>query len=471
MLAVCIPLLLVVFLIHEVDNDTWYVLAEGREITQNGLYYEDVLSMHDGLAVTVQNYGFAVMSWWIYSLLGMTGIYILMIVLFLLIIFFVFKICMLISNKNENLSLILAAATSSLLAMGFVVTREQMLGYVVILALIYVLELFIKTNKGKYLAWIPVLSLILINMRAATWLMIFLIMLAYVIDGIRKPKLHLQGYRIWPILVAGAVAIAVGFLNPYGLKMMTFIFRSYGDSGLMNIVEELKPFNPVMDTNIWFYLGIVAVIAGYAFGDKKNVRARYLLMFFGLLFLGLTSVKGMGELTLVMFFPMALLYKDWKMPVLINHAGARRAVVVWSGAVTAAFALTGLILVLNLIEAKPRMALSEMVDRIDEEVGGDEKKEVKIYTGYNDGGYLEFRNYRPYLDPRGEVFLKKNNEKEDILKEWIDLEDGGLSVGDFTEKYVFDYMIVTEDDVLYNLSDENYELIYNEAGDRLYKKV
>lgn len=470
MLAVGIPLCLVVLLIQQVDNDTWFVLAEGREITQNGFYYEDVLSMHEGLAVTVQNYGFAVISWWIFSIFGMAGIYMMMIVLFLLMIFFVYKICMLISNKNENLSLILASVTGSLMTMGFITTRGQMVEYVVILALIYVLELFVKTNKGKYLAWIPVLSLILINMRAATWLMIFLIMLTYVIDGIRKPKLHLQGYRIWPILVAGAVAMTVGLFNPYGVKMMTFVFTSFGNSEIMNLVNEMKTFDPGLGTNFYYYAGIVAVITGYAFGNKKNVRVRYLLMFFGFLFLGLMSIKGMAELIIVMFFPMALHYKDWKMPVLINHAGARRMTVIWSGVVTGAVAVTGLISVLCLIEAEPRASLVEAVNKIDEGVEEGGRKGARVYVGYDDGGYLEFRGYRPYLDPRAEVFIKKNNGKEDILKEWEDLENGNLSVEKFIEKYDFDYMLVREDDKIYDLEDENYELVYDDE-DRLYKKV
>ena len=40
------------------------------------------------------------------------------------------------------------------------------------------------------------------------------------------------------------------------------------------------------------------------------------------------------------------------------------------------------------------------------------KNDLKIYAGYNDGGYVEFRGYKSYLDPRAEVLLKNNNGKE-----------------------------------------------------------
>ena len=37
------------------------------------------------------------------------------------------------------------------------------------------------------------------------------------------------------------------------------------------------------------------------------------------------------------------------------------------------------------------------------------KDGMVLYTGYNDGGYAEFLGYKPYIDPRAEVFVKKNN--------------------------------------------------------------
>ena len=99
-------------------------------------------------------------------------------------------------------------------------------------------------------------------------------------------------------------------------------------------------------------------------------------------------------------------------------------------------------------------------------------KSLKVYTGYNDGGYVEFRGYKPYLDPRGEVFVKKNNKKEDILQEWVDFKDKKITVDNFLDKYEFDYLLVRKNDPLYELNDENYELIYDNAEykSRLYAR-
>ena len=141
---------------NSLDNDSWYVLAEGREIVENGIYYEDQLSMHEGLEVTVQNYGFAVIFYLIYSAFGPVGIYIGMLILNLVLCYLIYEICMLLSNKNINLSLIITILTDLLLARWFIATRAQLVSYCAIMLVIYLLELYIKTDKTKYLWWIPV---------------------------------------------------------------------------------------------------------------------------------------------------------------------------------------------------------------------------------------------------------------------------------------------------------------------------
>ena len=76
---------------------------------------------------------------------------------------------------------------------------------------------------------------------------------------------------------------------------------------------------------------------------------------------------------------------------------------------------------------------------------------------------MEYRGYKPYLDPRGEVFLKKNNKKEDILYEWDDFNSGRIKVEEFLDKYHFDYLLVVgEKDPLYALDIEYYKKIFED---------
>ena len=74
--AFLLPLVIILLYRRTLDNDTWFVLAEGRHILEKGIYYNDVLSMHDGLEIVVQQYGFAVIFWLIYSVFGSIGLYV-----------------------------------------------------------------------------------------------------------------------------------------------------------------------------------------------------------------------------------------------------------------------------------------------------------------------------------------------------------------------------------------------------------
>lgn len=467
--AFLMPAIFVLLMNNALDNDSWYVLAEGREIVQNGVYYEDPLSMHEGLSVTVQNYGFAVIFYLIYSWLGAPGLYIGMLLLNFLICFLLYKICKLISNGNENLSLLIMMVTDLLLAMGFVVTRAQMVSFAIILLLIYLLELVIKTDKVKYLGLIPILSLLQINLHASLWWMIVLVLIAYIIDSIKKPRFHLQGYRTIPLIVALVVVVLVGFINPYGINMILFILRSYGDARFHSMVGELSSFSPFGNVfEMFIYISIVVTLWLYIFG-KKKIRVRYFLMYFGFLVIGLNTIKGLSQFILTMFFPLALVYKDVRLEKIIEVKKGRDALVLWGGIVSLAVFFVICPAVINQVKCYPDVAIKGALDAIDADVErrGDDSTVYAGYTGYNDGGYVEYRGYQSYLDPRGEVFLKKNNKKEDILFEWTDLQEGRAKEGDFLDKYQFDYLVVRKEDRLYDYGDEMYEMIFESKDESM----
>ena len=471
------PVILVAFLTPALDNDSWFLLSEGREIAENGIFYTDKLSMHGDFNVVMQQYGFAYVFWMVYSALGPAGIYMMALVLNFFVCFLVYKICMLISEKNVNLSLLIMVITDLMLVcMQFIVTRPQMVSFVLFLAVIYVMELYVRKKKKKVLWLIPVIALLWANMHASLFMLLILLMATYIVDGIRKPKLHLEGYNVKPIVVALFAAILAGLLNPYGIRMLTYIFTSYGVNSIFSLVDEMKPFGIRGAEDAFLFIAIVAVLVLYIFAkNKKRIRARYLLMLFGFLALGISSVRGMAQLILVLFFPIAELYKDVRLERVLDAKIGRDALVVWCGITAVLVAGAAIFTVLPRIKNGPGESICEAVDAIDESVLklGLEKENLKVYTGYNNGGYLEFRGYKPYLDPRAEVFLKKNNGKEDVLDEWLSYRTVNTEREKFLEKYDFDYVFTEGYDFLYKIDFGGYELIHDdeEAGIRVYRHI
>ena len=459
------------------DNDSWYVLTEGREIVENGLYYQDQLSMHEGLDVTVQNYGFAVIFYLLYSVLGPVGVYIGMLILNLVLCYLIYKICMLISDKKVNLSLIITILTDLLLARHFITTRAQLLSYILLMLLIYLLELYIKTGKTKSVWWIPVISLAQINLHGSMWPMLIIVTATYMIG---------KGYKKKPLVMALVGLVLVGFLNPYGIKMMTYIFTSFGVPEANIFITEMMPYRPLGDGySMVLYGVIVGVLIAYILGKRKRVRARWLILMFGFLALGINNCKGLSYLVLVMLFPLAAVYKD----IPIEKWGSRKIrwmVASWAGVLALVSVVTvAVIRIPNVIDG-PNENMIKTMDKIDEDVGDKNKDEIKIYVNYDMGGFVEYRGYKAYIDPRMEVFIKSNNHKEDIFQEYYYFTNSyrnDLSEKEFLEKYDFDYLLVAEDERLYDVETDGYTMLYEKddeneeegmakgTGIRVWKKV
>jgi len=94
-----------------------------------------------------------------------------------------------------------------------------------------------------------------------------------------------------------------------------------------------------------------------------------------------------------------------------------------------------------------------------------------LYTGYNDGGYAEFMGYKPYIDPRAEVFVKKNNHQADVMKEYCELQYGKLYYKDVLDRYGFTHLLISTDDILatYLPHDAAYEKVYSDENFQIYR--
>jgi len=466
-----IPFIFCLLLNKHLDNDIWYLLSEGRYIFENGIYHIDPLSMHEGLNVVVQNWLSATSFWIIYDLFGQMGLMIMILVCNFFICFLLYKICMLISDRNYILSLIVMFATDITLISHFIVSRPQIISFIVLLSLIYVLELYIKTENKKYLIWLPILSLIEVNMHASLWWMLFLFMLPYVIDSFKCDMLQLQGFKKKPFFIAIAIAFLVGLINPYGYKAITFIFTSYGDHYMHIFINELLPFS--LEKNLGRHMFGLMLMIGliYTYFREGRIRVRYICLFCGTLLLGFMSVKGFSHFILVSIFPLAYFFKDLFPKDFSEITGDLRKGFNTLYLIVGVVCLVGFSYLFiqkfqtNLMENKANEAMDIIAKVFNPDT-------TKVYASFNDGGYVEFRGFKPYMDPRAELFLKKNNKKADLFKEFYELQHNQSDKASFIKKYNFDVMLIANTDSLYNemYNIDGYFVIYDKDGYRVYAK-
>jgi len=452
------------------DNDIWYLLREGKYIFENGIYHIDPLSMHSGLQVVVQNWLSATTFYIIYSLFGQTGILLIILISFFFISLLLYKICMLISNRNHILSSLIMFINAVILVMYYIVSRPQIISYIILLSLIYILELYIKTENKKYLFWLPILSLIEINMHASLWWMIFLFTLPYVIDSFKIDALKLQGYKKKPLFIAIILAFLVGFINPYGYKAITYIFTSFSDKYMHLFIGELLPFNICGGSqNIIMFSVFLIIILIYIFFREGKIRIRYICLFCGTLLLSFISTKGFSNFILVAIFPLAYFFKDIIPNNKTNFLFQKKYYQIFC-----ILSIISFILFISLFIFKTQSNLMINKIEIPMKIVKDNfnPEKTKIYSSFNNGGFVEFEGYKPYMDPRAEVFIKKNNKKEDLFEEFYKLQHNELDIEKFLQKYDFDALIVDNEDILFtNLYKfKNYALIYYENNIKLYIK-
>ena len=468
LIVIGIPLGIIFNIFKSLDNDLWYLLSEGRYIIQHGIYHTDMLSMHQGLDIVVQNWLSAVIFWIIYAFMGFKGIFFMVMIVNIVICYLVYKISMLISENNKIVSIFVTIFTDINLSLYFIVSRPQIFSFIILLLVIYLLELYIKKDDSKYLKYIPLLSFLEINLHASLWWFIFLFMITYIIDGIRSKKLMLQGYRLKPIIICFIVSFLIGFINPYGYKAITFIFNSYGDKYMLQYIYELQRynFNSLIGVHIFIVILVTMLLSVYF--RKGTIRVRYLCMYCGTLILGMVTIKAFNLFMLISTIPIALLLKDIVIKNLDN-IGSKKKKICYVLITIMAIGLIGFdgysyYKMNNKIEFKHNA--SDAVSSIDLFTNN---YPASVYVSFNDGGYVSFRGYKPYIDPRAEVYLKKNNHKKDIYKEYYEFETGQIDKDEFIKKYNFDFILLKAGDRLYaEESIDNYFIIYDSI-DYLYR--
>ena len=66
--------------------------------------------------------------------------------------------------------------------------------------------------------------------------------------------------------------------------------------------------------------------------------------------------------------------------------------------------------------------------------------------------------------------MKSINRQEDILKEYYNLQTGNLKIKDFLAKYKFNYLVLSDSDVMFYKEEEliDYKLVYSEKNYKIY---
>lgn len=448
------------------EADIWFLLSHGRYVLSNGFPHVDILSMHTGLNFVMQQWLSSVVFHLIYDYLGSVVFYIFMFILNVVLTFLIYKLCFVISNRKFSSSFI-SLITMILLQRWFIVPRPQIFTYIILIILLIMLELY-SSKRKKYILFMPLLSILLINFHGSMWPMLFIFCMPYVAELLLK-----KDKDIFKLIGLMLISVVVGLINPYGLDAMTYSFSSYGLDSIRSVVGEMRAFN-LLGENFTIYWSVFILIIFFISNSiillnskKNNIRIAHLLLFYGTFYMALSSLRNIA---LFIIATMPFLVKYFKFKDVDKFSLDKNWIINYS----VCFLLFIAVCVGAFIN-KNYMFVHAIDDAV-VYLNKNADKDVKIYTEYSYGSRLEYDGYKPYLDSRAEVFIKKMNNKEDILDEYIKFNLDESFRPEFIKKYDFDYYLIYLDhkeiiNYLINYKEIDYELIYATSDFYLVKKV
>ena len=427
------PFMVFMFIDFKLDNDFWFLINTGKTIIEKGFITIEPFTIHSGLMFIPQQWLTDIIFNFIYENFNIMGMYFFILLCNLLVIYLFYKTSLLMGKNKRNAIIITIVLDIFLLSTRLLTTRPQTFDIIVFTLELLLLELYIKKNKTIYLIFIPLLSLFMINAHASTWAMLLVLLLPYygeyLILKIRKK----QVFKIWPILIVTIASILVAFINPYGIDAIKYLFNSYGVSKINSLVYEMKPI--LVTTNVGKVVYLVILFSLYSFYyNKGHNRIRFFFLLIGISYLTISHYKSLVYLAAILPFILGYNFSNKKEFKEMKPKLYEKVVYY------ALIFLLGFMAIFK-VTLNDAVGIKEFADYLDNNATHD----IKLFTSYNDGGYMEYRGYKCYMDPRAEVFLKSNNKKEDIFDEYFDIVNFDIDIKEFLNKYQFDYLLVNSD--------------------------
>ncbi len=439
------------------NGDTWFLFNHGRYVLENGFPTIEPFTMHENLSFVMQQWLSAVIFYLTYLLLGKIGLAALVAFIFFVSLCIIYQTCLLVTKKNYCISYIITIICAIILPV-FYAGRPQIFSCLSFLLSLFFLENYVQKKNIKFLIPLPMISLLLINLHASMWAILFCLLLPYIIETLYNRIKKRETYPLRPLIVTGLIMFLAGFINPYGIDAMTYVLKSYGIAEINDLVFEMMVPKITANYGKVTYLTLFAFLLALAF--KKKTKIRYVFLILGAIYLLLSAWRNYPLFIVLCFIPLAYSYKDELIKFKNINLSSKQFILCFSSLVLiiTLFVITSPLLSINR-EIKVEDATNYLLKHAD-------KEKATIYSNQLDGGYLEYKGFKPYIDNRSEVFLKANNHQADIFKEYYKVQKGYLLPSTFLEKYNFTYIVVGQEDIIYQelKQRKDYKLIYEDKN-------
>lgn len=457
---ICIFISPIFFARKSVDNDIWFLLNSGRYILNYGFTAIEPFSIHEGLAFSFQQGLTDIYFYGVYKLGGEKLLIAVIMAESIVMLILYYRLCKIVSDGHTGqsmLSTILFSGVSSI----FMTTRPQVSSFIILILELIILEKWVRTQQCSFLFFLPVLSVLEMNLHAATWWMLFIFMMPYLfeIKWIKGERIKPDQYKKKPLILAGLSMFLSGFCNPYGVDNILYLIKSQGTK-YSQYIDEMKPCT-YESFGMYLIIGISAVILIHHLHSLKVIKLRYMYLYIGTALMTLVNQRSEVLFAMAALMITAYEFKNSK----VTHFS-----IAWLFCYVEI--VVGVYIVFSRL--KPQESYETVLNEHRQMISylqNYASKDVRLFTDYNAGGLYEFEGYPCFIDARMEVYLKSMNGVKNFFDEYVEAEMGVIYYQDFLEAYDFDYYIFDKNRTFYiNVShDDQYLCLYETEQYALFK--
>ncbi len=460
------------------QNDTFYTIKIGEYITENGVTMQEPFSWHENLEYTFPHWAYDVMIYKIFTVGGMTGIYISTIILAAIFGITMYYVNVKL-NKNRPLSLILTI-TLLYLMRNYIAARAQLVTFILFLLTIYFIEKFLENGKLRYAIGLIIIPVLIANFHTATFYFYFVLYLPYIgeymmyiltqwdiimishnIKRLKKKnkdnkeeinkkiekleakkekrakikqakkdnpyKIKIDNKKnVKFLIIIMIICLFTGFLTPLGTTPYTYLPKTMQGISMKNISEHLPL---VLINNIDMICVLIFVIGLLMFTDTK-IRMCDLFMLGGLLYLTFSSQRQSSMFVLAgviifnrMLTSMIQKYSPDMLPKLEKYITNILGIII----VTCIVSIIGLHFYKKTVDNQyinektyPVKASTWIKENLN-------LNEIRLYNAYNYGSYLIYEDIPVFIDSRCDLYMPEFNEGINVFYDFLRIDSIGFS--------------------------------------------
>jgi len=417
----------------------------------------------------------------IFDQFGFTGIYVFTVIISTIITLVLFNTLL---KENNNLIISFFATILAVYVCGDYIfcSRNQMFSFLFFLLEFYCLHELLKNGKKRYFIYLILIAFGLLCVHDTVYPIFFVILLPYLAEIVLRLFLKLketskleysellnQKYLVLLFILS----IFIGFCTPLFGTAYSNLVSALGGVGVQ-FVAEMQPVNILNDFPIQIMVILFFSIMCFT---KTKLKIRDFLFIIGFLIMGIMNYRSYPFIYLIGIIPVInMLYSfletymtKEKLDKFFEKISSSKIFVI---------VLSLMLLIVSLRNYSERINelyiddLAYPVEETNYILNNLDYKNIRIWTHYNFGSYLEMYEIPVFVDSRAEMFIEQMNPGCTVLEDWYNVSHGNKSYKEIFEKYEITHILLYNDEPInvYIQDDENYKLIYKTGIFSLYEK-